>query len=107
MATVVKVGQKLPLSIQYLDSSGQPLTAPPTLDGPPSWANTTPATETLTAAPDGMTAEAAALAAGSDTVRVQLSVGGQQFTATLDVTVQSVAPPQTVASIAIVAGTPV
>ncbi len=106
MATELKGGQTLPLSIEYLDQNGTPMAVSPLLDVPPSWANNTPATETLTASPDGLTASALAVAAGTDTVRVSLSVGGVQFSATLDVTVPAFAPLQTLTSIGIVAGVP-
>lgn len=107
MATNVTVGQTLPLSIAFLDQNGQPMAAQPTLDSAPSWGNLDPAIETLTPSADGLTAAALALAAGSDTVRVQLTVAGAQFTATLDVSVAAgMAPTQTLTSIGIVAGTP-
>jgi hypothetical protein len=108
MATTLHVGQTLPMSIEYLDQNGNPmLSAPPLLDAPPVWANNTPATETLTASADGHTASALAMAAGTDTVRLTLLVGGVQFSATLDVTVAAVVPIQTLTAIAIVPGTPI
>jgi hypothetical protein len=106
MATSMNVGQTLPMSIEYLDQHGVPMTTAPLLDAPPVWANNTPATETLTAASDGHTASSLALAAGTDTVRLTLMVGGVQFAATLDVTVAAVVPIQTLTTIAIVPGIP-
>ncbi len=104
MATSLKVGQTLPLSIEFLDQNGQLMSPPPALDGPPTWANTTPGTATLTEAPDGMTASEVGNASGSDTVRVSLAHGGAQFSATLDVSVMGSGA--TLTSIGIVAGTP-
>lgn len=104
MATTDTVGQTLPLSIQYLDQHGQPMQTVPTPDAPPSWSNTTPATETLTVAADGLTATALAVAAGTDTINLSLAVGGQTFTASLAVTVA--AQPQVLTSIEVVASAP-
>lgn len=98
------VGQKVALSIKFLDASGNEITPAPTLDAAPTWSDTTPATDTLTQSADGLTASAAAIAAGSDTVQVSLAIGGSQFTATLPITVTTPVPK--VASIEIVAGTP-
>ena len=105
MATTIKVGQTLPLSISFLDQSGQPMATTPTPDAPPTWADTA-AVSSLTQAADGLTASLVGNAAGADTVRVQLVVSGTPFEATIDVTVEAVAPTQTLTSIAIVAGTP-
>ncbi len=106
MAATLKVGQTLPFSIRYLDQNGIEMSPTPTTDAPPAWAQNTPATESLTAAPDGLTASAIGLAAGIDTIQVTLAVGGNSFQATLDVTVEAVAPSQTLTSIEIVPGTP-
>ena len=104
MATTDTVGQTLPLSLVYLDQNGAPMATPPTPDSPPSWSDTTPATETLTVAPDGMTATALAVAAGTDTVGVTVVVGGKTFSASLAVTVTPA--PQVLTSVEIVAGAP-
>lgn len=105
MATTYTVGQTLPLSLSFLDQNGNPIgPPPPTPDSPPSWSNTTPATETVTASPDGLTASALALAAGTDTINVTVVVGGQTFNAALAVTVMAQALVLT--SVEIVAGTP-
>lgn len=106
MAATLKVGQTIPFSIAYLDQNGNPMSPPPNPDAPPAWAQLNSASESLTAAPDGNTASATGLAAGSDTIQLSLSVGGNQFTATLDVTVEAAEPTQTLTSIQIVAGTP-
>lgn len=105
MATQLNIGQTLPLSIRYLDQDGRSMPAP-TPDAPPAWANSSPGIESLTAAPDGSSASAMGVSAGSDTIQVQLSVDGKPFTATLDVTVNGVSPTQTLTSIEIVPGTP-
>lgn len=106
MATEINVGQTLPLSIRYLDTTGQPMGTPPTPDAPPAWTQTTSADDTLTPATDGLSATALGLEAGSDVVNLTLAVGGVSFTATLDVTINAVVPVQTLGSIEIVAGTP-
>ncbi len=106
MATTINVGQTLPLSIRYLDTTGQPMTTPPAPDAAPSWTNTDAAVATLTPAADGLTADALGVAAGSDVVDLTLMVGGVSFSASLDLTVDAVVPVQTLGSIEIVAGTP-
>ncbi len=104
MAYTLDVGKTENLSIAYLDASGNPMVPVPTPDAPPSWSQSTPASETLTAAADGNTATAVGLAAGTDTIDVDLMVGGIAFKATIDATINAVAPPaQVLTSIAIVA----
>ena len=103
MAVSLNVGQSLPLSIEFLDQNGQPMATAPTTDAAPAWSNTTPAVESLVAAPGGLTAQAVALAGGTDTIHLNLSVGGVAFSATLDVTVVA---SQILTSIRIVPGTP-
>lgn len=107
MASTIKVGQTLPLSIEFLDQDGNPMMPTPAPDAPPTWQQTSPATESLTAALDGLTASTTGVAAGGDTVHLNLTVGGIPFSATLDVTVEAVAPSQTLTSISIVVGTPI
>lgn len=104
MATTLTLGQTVPLSISYLDQNGQPMTTAPTPDAPPVWANGDPTVDTLTVAPDGNSATDLAVAAGADTITVNLSVGGKSFSASLAVTV--IPPPQVLTSVEIVAGTP-
>ncbi len=107
MASTQNVGQTTSFSIAYMDQNGQPMVPTPAPDAPPAWSQSTPATETLTAAADGNTASALGLAAGSDTVQVTVLVGGVSFSATIDMTVNAVAPPaQVLTSIAIVAAPP-
>ena len=106
MASSINVGQTLPMTIQYLDAAGNVLTGI-TPDAAPAWSDTTPASDTLTAAADGNSATALGLAAGSDTISVALSVKGTPFSAELALTVvQPAPPPPVVASIAIVPGAP-
>ena len=105
MATNVTLGKTLPLSISYLDQAGQPMLSPVTPDSAPVWTDSMPSIETLTVAPDGLTATAKSLATGADTISLSLVVGGQAFSASLGVDV--VAAPQVLTSIAIVPGTPV
>lgn len=95
----VTVGHKLNLSIGYLDANGNPMLSTPTPDAAPAWSNTTPATETLAAAPDGLTCVGTVIAVGTDVVTVSLAVGGAAFTATLSVTAD--AAPQVLTSIVI------
>lgn len=109
MATELQIGETLPLSIAFLDQHGQPMPSNPIPDAPPQWANTTPLTEAVTAALDGLSANAVALAAGNDTIKVTLTVSGTEYTATLDVTVDAAVPmvvAPTLTSIGIVAGVP-
>lgn len=103
MALTLEVGQTDALSITVLDSNGQPI-ASPTFDTPPAWSNTTPATETLAAAADDLTATLTAVAVGTDVVNLSCSIDGAAFTASLDVTVT--AAPQVPASVEIVTGPP-
>lgn len=106
MATTMNAGQTLPLSIEYLDQNGMVMAVTPTPDAAPVWADTTPATETLTASPSGSSASVVGLAAGTDTVHLNLSVNGNVFSATLDVTVEPGVQRETLTSIRIVPGTP-
>lgn len=99
MATTLAVGHKLELAIMFLDQNGNPMLTTPTPDTAPTWANTTPATEVLTPAASGLTAEGIPAAPGSDTVTLNVTVGGVAFTATLDVTVT--ASPQVLTSVGI------
>ena len=103
MATNFTVGSTLSLSIAYLDQHGQPMTTAPTPDSAPAWSNTTPATETLAPAADGLTCVATGDAPGSDTVDLTVVVGGATFTATLAVEVE--AAPQVLTSVEIVPAT--
>lgn len=100
MLEEVTLGHVIGLAIKYLDANGNPMLTPPTPDAAPTWSNTTLATETLAASPDGTTCQATTVAVGTDTVNLQLSVGGKSFSASLQVQVD--AAPQVLTSIAIV-----
>ena len=89
--TTATVGQTITYAIGYLDTAGNPISPAPTPDSAPSWTQTTPATDTLTASADGNSATALTLAAGTDSVTVTLSVGGVSFTASDAVTVTAAA----------------
>jgi hypothetical protein len=99
LMVTVTVGHKINCSIGFLDTNGNPMITPPVPDAVPTWTNTTPATETLVASGDGLTAVATALAAGSDEIDLALAVGGVAFKALVAVTVQ--AAPQTLGSVTI------
>lgn len=95
----VSIGHVVNCALIYLDQSGNPMLTTPTPDFAPVWSNTTPATATLVASGDGLTAVETAVAAGSDTVNVSATVGGAIFTASVGVTVSGSA--QTLTSITI------
>ena len=95
----VTVGHIVNCSLVFLDQDGNPMVTTPTPDAPPTWSDTTPATGTLTAASNGLTASEAIIAAGSDTISVKLSVGGVAFSASVPVTAS--AAPQVLTSVAI------
>jgi uncharacterized protein YjdB len=102
MATELNVGQTLQLSVAFLDQHGQPMATQPSPDAPPTWSQSSPPTATLTPSPDALSATETAVAAGSDVVSLSLLVGGHEFSATLDVTVNPEA--QVLTSIEIVPG---
>src|SRR5260221_4975806 len=83
--TDITLGQGLDLSISYLDQNGSPMLTTPAPDAPPTWSNTTPATETIALSADGLTAHATTVAPGSDTISVSVVVGGATYAATLGV----------------------
>jgi hypothetical protein len=101
MTTTVNVGHDIALSIVYLDQNGNPMQTTQTPDSTPSWSNTASSVETLTVAANGLTADTAALAVGSDTVNLTVVVGGKTFTASLSVNVTPA--PQVLTSIQIAA----
>lgn len=96
----VTVGHNVSMSLLFRDTNKNPMLTQPTLDAPPAWSNSTPATETLKVAADGLTAEADTVAAGGDSVSVSLAVGGVSFSASLSVNVS--AAPQVLGSVEIV-----
>lgn len=83
----VSVGHKVTASLVFLDQNANPMLIAPTPDSPPTWTDSTPATGTLTAAADGLSATEIANTTGTDTISVSVSVGGTTFSATLGVTV--------------------
>lgn len=99
MATTLSVGHKLNMSIGFFDQHGNPMLTAPTPDTPPAWSNTTPATESIAPSADGLTCVGTPVAAGSDTVNLIVTVGGNNFSASLDVTVTAEA--QVLTSVAI------
>ena len=101
MTTVLTIGHKLGLALQVLDQNGNPMLTPVTFDAAPVWANTTPATETLSAAADGQSATGTPVAPGADLISVSFTIGGVPFSATLAVEVD--AAPQVPTSAVIVA----
>ncbi len=104
MQTTGTVGTPLAMSLAYFDQTGAPMKTTPTADAPPSWASTDPAVDGVVAADDGLTAVADRAGAGSATITVSLTVGGESFSATLDDVVTAVIPPeQKLTSIQIVA----
>jgi hypothetical protein len=103
MAYTLDAGKTENFAIEVLDQNGQPITAP-VFDAPPSWADSNPAAQTLTAAADGLTASALGLdAGGQDIVQMQCAIGGASFTATVDGTVTPAAPKQVPTTVNIVA----
>lgn len=78
------VGNTLSFSIAYFDANGNEITATP--DSPPTWSDDNAAVGDLTQSADGTTAQESILAAGTDDVSVNLTIGGVQFTATLSIT---------------------
>jgi hypothetical protein len=99
--TTVNVGHTIAMSVAYFDTKGNPMLVAPKPDLAPVWTNTTPATETVAASADGMTAVATPVAVGDDTVTVAVMVGGVAYSASLAVTVD--AAPQVLGSVQIVA----
>jgi hypothetical protein len=97
----VTVGHSVAYSLAFLDQNGNPMIVTPKPDAAPVWSNTTPATEMVTAAADGLSATGAALAAGTDVVSVSLAVSGTSFSDSIDVEVD--AAPQVLTSVKIVA----
>lgn len=100
LMTTVTVGHSIALAIAFLDANGNPMLTTPTPDSPPVWSNTTPATETLVAAADGLSAVATSVAPGTDAISLTVPVGGASFAASLSVEVD--AAPQVLTSVQIV-----
>lgn len=87
----VSVGHTVAMSYVVRNQHDNPMTVQPAADvsPPPTWTNSPsdPAVDALTAAGDGQTAQLAANAVGTDTVKFSVNIGGVNFQATLDVTV--------------------
>ena len=98
------VGQKLPLTLQWLDQSGKPMPAP-TLDAKGAWSNTTPANETLAPSTDGTSCVGTEIAVGTDSIGYSAVIGGKTFTAQ-PVAVTINPAPQILTSVVIVPGAP-
>ncbi len=106
MATTIKAGQTLPMTLKYTDTAGNVTTTFKT-DSPAQWADTTPTADTLSADADGNSAEALGLpAGGDDTINVTVMAGGVPFTASLALTVEPEVVVRTLAKVEIVPGTP-
>ena len=103
MSTEVTVGHQVDYVIQYVDSDGNPMLQPVTPDSPPTWANAPDPSDCDTFAPaaDGSSAVVQAQGAGSDTISVQVTVSGVQYSASDQVTIS--AAPQTLGGIELVA----
>lgn len=98
--TDVSVGHTVVDTIVYLDQNGNPMLVTPTPDTPPTWTNMAAATvDTMTVSADGSTDTIQALAAGVDTVTVNVIVGGKTFTAAQQLSIA--AAPQVLTSVAI------
>ena len=97
----VNVGHTVSSTILYLDQNGNPMLTPPTPDSAPTWTNApNPAgIDTLTVSADGLTANLATTAEGSDTLSLSVTVGGKTFTATEGISIT--AAPQTLTSVQI------
>lgn len=86
-AVTVNVGHVATTTIVQLDTNGNPMLTPVTFDSPPTWAQATPATDTLAVGSGNLSATETAIAAGSDTITVTVLVGGVSYVATQPITV--------------------
>ncbi len=93
----VSVGHTVNCALVFLDQNSNPMLTTPTPDSPPTWSDSTPATETLS--PGGLTASALAIAPGGDTISVSVTVNAVSYGATLGVTVTPA--PQQLTSVSI------
>lgn len=100
MSTILNVGHTLGMAISFFDTNGNPMLSAPTPDAVPQWTDTTPATETLAPAANGLTCVGTPVAPGTDTVSLSVVVGGATFAATLAVEVDPA--PQVLGSVQIV-----
>jgi hypothetical protein len=98
--SAVSIGHTVVDSIVYLDQNGNPMLVTPVPDSPPVWTNIAAATvDTMTVSADGSTDTINALAAGVDTITVNVIVGGKTFTATQQLSIA--AAPQVLTAVAI------
>lgn len=104
MATSINVGQTLPMSIEFIDTNGNTVSPAPTMDGPPKWSQNDSSVDLLTQTSGGLTAATQGTKAGSDVITLDLTIGGANFSATLDLIVAAAV--SNIASIRIVPGTP-
>jgi hypothetical protein len=95
----VAIGHVVNFSIIYLDQQGNPMLVTPTPDSPPVWTDAPSPAGCVTFASTGSTATDTAVAAGTDTVGVTVTVGGVAFSASLGVVVSPA--PQVLTSIEI------
>lgn len=86
-SVTVNVGHVATTAIVQLDSNGNPMLVPVNFDAPPTWAQATPATDTLAVAANALSATETAVAAGSDTITVTAVFGGAPYVATQPITV--------------------
>jgi len=96
------VGHTDTMSIQYLDTTGNPMLTTVTPDSPPTWTDTpaTPPVDTFVVSADGTSAVLTATAAGTDSINLSVTVAGKVYTATQSVTIS--AAPQVLGSVTIV-----
>jgi hypothetical protein len=99
--TTLNVGHQDKMTIVYLDQNGNPMQSPVTPDAPPSWSNSPnpPDCDTFVVASDGNSAILTAVAEGSDTVNLSVTVNGKTFAAVDMITI--VAAPQVLTSVSI------
>jgi len=77
------------MSLEYLDTDGNPMLVTPVPDAPPTWVDNsaTPGAATLVVAASGLTATETAVAAGTSTGTMTFTVGGVAFTDTWTLTI--------------------
>src|SRR5690242_2032862 len=89
----ITVGQTDTITLQAIDTNGNPITLVP--DAPPTWTNSDPTKASSAVATDHMSNVVTALAAGSTDIGVSLTVNSVPFSATSTETVVAVTPPPT------------
>ena len=97
----VVVGHQVVCTYTILDQNGAPMLVQPPLDAPATWTDTpNPAgADTNVVSADGTSDVVTAVAAGSDTVGLSVTVGGNTFTDSLLITIA--AAPQVASGVAI------